>query len=111
MAMTIDLATIDLTQIILAAITLIGAIIARYLIPWIKGKLNDQQSEMLNGMIRVAVFAAEQIFNSSEGKAKKEYVKNLLAENGWNVDLALVDAAIEATVKELRIEMGGTAEK
>ena len=98
--------SIDLTQIILAVITLIGGIIARYLIPWIKGKLNDQQSETLNGMIRVAVFAAEQIFNSTEGKAKKEYVQKLLADNGWDIDSALVDAAIEAMVKELRIEMG-----
>lgn len=101
--------TIDLTQIILAVITLIGGIIARYLIPWIKGKLNDQQSETLNGMIRVAVFAAEQIFNSTEGKAKKEYVQKLLADNGWDIDSALVDAAIEAMVKELRIEMGEKA--
>lgn len=100
---------IDLTQIILAVITLIGGIIARYLIPWIKGKLNDQQSETLNGMIRVAVFAAEQIFNSTEGKAKKEYVQKLLADNGWDIDSALVDAAIEAMVKELRIEMGEKA--
>ena len=109
MAMTIDFSTIDLTQIIMAVISLIGAIIARYLIPLIKGKLNDRQSEKLNGMIRVAVFAAEQIFDSSEGKAKKEYVQKLLAENGWDVDLALVDAAIEATVKELKIEMAGNA--
>lgn len=101
--------SIDLTQIILAVITLIGGIIARYLIPWIKGKLNDQQSETLNGMIRVAVFAAEQIFNSTEGKAKKEYVQKLLADNGWDIDSALVDAAIEAMVKELRIEMGEKA--
>ena len=101
--------SIDLTQIILAVITLIGGIIARYLIPWIKGKLNDQQSETLNGMIRVAVFAAEQIFNSTEGKAKKEYVRKLLADNGWDIDSALVDAAIEAMVKELRIEMGEKA--
>ena len=41
--MTIDLTQIDLTQIILAIITLIGAIITRYVIPWIKNKLTDHQ--------------------------------------------------------------------
>lgn len=98
--------TIDLTQIILAVITLIGGLVARYVIPWIKGKLNDQQSEAMNGIVRVAVFAAEQLFNSTEGKAKKAYVLNLLRDNGYDIDSATVDALIEATVKELRIEMG-----
>lgn len=98
--------TIDLTQIILAVITLIGGLIARYVIPWIKGKLNDQQSEAMNGIVRVAVFAAEQIFESTEGKAKKAYVLNLLRDNGYDVDSATVDALIEATVKELKIELG-----
>lgn len=98
--------TIDLTQIILAVITLIGGLVARYVIPWIKGKLNDQQAETMNGIVRVAVFAAEQLFNSTEGKAKKAYVLNLLRDNGYDIDSATVDALIEATVKELRIEMG-----
>lgn len=98
--------TIDLTQIILAVITLISGLVARYVIPWIKGKLNDQQAEAMNGIVRVAVFAAEQLFNSTEGKAKKAYVLNLLRDNGYDIDSATVDALIEATVKELRIEMG-----
>ena len=60
----------------------------------------------MNGIVRVAVFAAEQLFNSTEGKAKKAYVLNLLRDNGYDIDSATVDALIEATVKELRIEMG-----
>ena len=99
-------AQIDLTQIILAIITLIGALISRYLIPFIKSKLDDRQTEALNAIVRVAVFAAEQLFESTEGKAKKQYVLNLLKDNGYDVDSAVVDALIEATVKELRIEMG-----
>ena len=98
-------AQIDLTQIILAVIMLIGALISRYLIPWLKAKLDDRQTEALNAIVRVAVYAAEQLFESSEGKAKKAYVLNLLKDNGFDVDSATVDALIEATVKELRIEM------
>ena len=101
-----SLQTIDLTQIILAVITLIGAIITRYLIPWLKAKLDDRQTEALNAIVRVAVFAAEQLFESTEGKAKKQYVLNLLKDNGYDVDDKTIDALIEATVKELRIEMG-----
>ena len=101
---------IDLTQIILGIITIIGGIIARYLIPWIQGKLDERQYDVFNGLVRVGVFAAEQIFTSEQWKEKKEYVVNLLKENGYEVETTAVDALIEATVKELRIEMGQTIE-
>lgn len=99
--------TIDLTQIILAIITMIGAVITRYLIPWIKSKLSDNQYETFCTLIRVGVYAAEQLFTSEQWKEKKQYVVDLLKENGYEVDSTAVDAMIEATVRELRIEQGG----
>jgi len=98
---------IDLTQIILAIITLIGAIVTRYVIPWIKNKLDDHQYEVFNGLVRVGVYAAEQLFTTEQWKEKKQYVVDLLKENGYTVDTTSVDALIEATVRELRIEQGG----
>ena len=99
--------TIDLTQIILAIITLIGGIVARYVIPWIKDKLTDHQYDVFNGLVKVGVYAAEQLFTSEQWKEKKQYVVDLLKENGYTVDTTAVDALIEATVRELRIEQGG----
>ena len=98
--------TIDLTQIILAVITLIFALITRYVIPWIKEKLNSKQYDMFCMMVRTGVYAAEQIFTSGQWKEKKQYVVDLLKENGYTVDTTAVDALIEATVRELRIEQG-----
>jgi len=98
--------TIDLTQIILAIITLIVAIITRYLIPWIKGKLDDRKYSVFLGLVRTSVYAAEQLFTSEQWKEKKQYVVNLLKENGYTVDTTAVDAEIEAMVRELRIEQG-----
>ena len=97
--------TIDLTQIILAIITLIGAIISRYLIPMLKDKLDERKYDIFNGLVRVGVFAAEQLFSSEQGKEKKKYVLQLLKQNGYEVETSAVDALIESTVKELRIEM------
>ena len=99
--------TIDLTQIILAIITLIGAIITRYLIPWIKDRLDDRQYDVFATLVRVGVYAAEQLFTSEQWKEKKQYVLDLLVENGYQIDATAVDALIEATVRELRIEQGG----
>lgn len=97
---------INLTQIILAIITLIGGLITRYLIPWLKDKLDDRQYNALATLVRVGVFAAEQIFSTDQWKEKKQYVVDLLKENGYIVDTTAVDALIESTVRELRIEQG-----
>ena len=99
--------TIDLTQIILAIITLIGAVITRYLIPWLKEKTTEKQFEALKVLARVGVYAAEQLFSTEQWKEKKQYVLDLLKQNGYTVDDAAVDALIESLVRELRIEQGG----
>ena len=97
--------TIDLTQIILAIITLIFGLITRYAIPWLKAKLDERQYDVLNGLVRVGVFAAEQIFTSDQWKEKKQYVVDLLKDKGYDVDSVAVDALIESTVKELKSEL------
>lgn len=99
--------TIDLTQIILAVITLIGALITRYLIPWIKEKTNEKQFEALKLLAKVGVYAAEQIFSTEQWKEKKQYVLDFLKKNGYEIDAPAVDALIESLVRELRIEQGG----
>ena len=98
--------TIDLTQIILAVIALIGAVLTGFITPWIKGKLDDRHYDVFANLVRVGVFAAEQLFTSDMWKEKKQYVVDLLEENGYKVDVTAVDAQIEATVRELRIEQG-----
>ena len=98
--------TIDLTQIILAVIALISAVLTGFVIPWLKNKLTDHQYDTLVSLVRVGVFAAEQLFTKEMWKEKKQYVVDLLLENGYKVDVTAVDALIEATVRELRIEQG-----
>lgn len=97
--------TIDLTQIILAVITLIGGLIARYVIPWLKGKLDERQSETLCTLVDIFVYAAEMIYNSEQGQEKKQYVLDMLKLKGYNIDDESINALIEATVKRLKIEM------
>lgn len=100
---------IDLTQIILAIITLIGGLIARYVIPWLRGRLNDRKMELLIELVNIGVYAAEQLFNSEQGKEKKQYVIDLLKEHGYEIDeenIAMsLNALIESAVKELKITM------
>lgn len=103
--------TIDLTQIILAVITLIGGLIARYLIPWIKSKLDADQYNTFISLVRVGVYAAQQLYPKEKGKDKFEYVCEILKLNGYDVDSPTVRATIEAEVKKLKMELETVEEK
>ena len=100
--------TIDLTQIILAVITLIFGILMRYVIPVAKNKLTDNQMELLRIAVKTAVYAAEQLYGSKQGQEKLKYVIDLLHKQGYIVDVDNVEvtmrALIEAFVKELDLE-------
>lgn len=91
---------IDLTPIFQAIISLIAALVAYKLIPWIKQRTTNEQQLALQTATRIAVFAAEQLIGAGKGKEKLDYVKTYLMSKGYRVDLDL----IEATVRELSIE-------
>lgn len=104
--------TIDLTQVILAVIALLGTVLTTFVVPLLKAKLdlersnlNENQANMLRLAITTAVTAAEQLYKSGEGQQKKAYVLNLLRQQGYDVDSAAIDAAIEAVVLELKHEL------
>jgi hypothetical protein len=106
--------TIDLTQIILAIITLIFGVLMRYVIPSAKEHMNKQQLELLQIAVKTGVYAAEQLYNSDQGKEKREYVINFLKDHGYIVDPEKIEdpvrAMIEAAVRELKIEQSAIAE-
>ena len=100
---------IDLTPIILAIIALICALISVFIIPWLKSqislnndKLTENQKILLKLAVTTAVKAAEQLYNSGEGKAKKEYVIKYLESQGYKVNEPAIDAAIEEAVYDLK---------
>lgn len=95
----------DITVVINAVIALIAAVVSTFLIPWIKSKTTIQQREQLVSWAKIAVAAAEQMFKGyGRGDEKKQYVLDFLSQNGFSVNEASVNAAIEAAVKQLNSE-------
>lgn len=92
---------VDLTQIILAVIALLGAVLTTFVIPWLKGKMSAQQLATMNNAIKVAVYAAEQMFTPEKWMEKKAWVVSLLQKQGYDANIAAIDAAIEAEVLAL----------
>ncbi len=100
--------TIDLTQIILAVITLLFGVLMRYVIPNIKAKTNANQMELIRAAVKSAVYAVEQLYKSKPGQEKKQLVIEFLASQGYIVDINNVEDTmnilIESVVKELNLE-------
>ena len=100
--------TIDLTQIILAVITLLFGLVVRYVIPSIKAKTNADQMELIRAAVKSAVYAVEQLYKSKPGQEKKQMVLQYLKDLGYNIDDTSVEKEvsylIEQIVKELNIE-------
>ena len=93
---------IDLTPIANAAVTLATALITAFLIPYIKSKTTTEQQTQIKAWVRIAVSAAEQIYNGpGRGIEKKEYVQDFLQSKGYKVDFDTLDTLIESEVSLL----------
>ena len=93
---------VDVTPIINAVIALIAAIISIFVIPWLKTKTTEEQRKQLIAWIKIAVSAAEQIYNGpGRGEEKKKYVLDFLSDKGIAIDDESVNAAIESAVQQL----------
>ena len=99
---------INLTQIILAVITLLFGLLMRYVIPTIKIKTNVNQMELIRAAVKSAVYAVEQLYKSKPGQEKKQIVLQFLKEQGFILDDKQVEDSIsylvEEAVKQLNIE-------
>ena len=86
---------IDLTPIFKALVLLIAAIITYRVIPWIKAKTTNEQQAGMRALVKTLVFAAEQLYGAGNGPQKLEYVKQKLADAGFNVDVSEIEAAVK----------------
>lgn len=100
---------LDLTQIVVAVIGLLGLIITSVIVPLIKSKLTDAQWQMVKTYAIAGVQAAEIIFNAQgQGEAKlrwvSEYITNQCAAHGIKIDAETVRVAIENAWKALGLD-------
>ena len=95
----------DLTPILNAVIALLAALVTAFVIPWIKRKTNAQDREDLLRWVEIAVAAAEQLWDSTQGEEKKKAVMTFLWEKGFTFSESEIDSAIEAAVLKLHHEL------
>lgn len=98
----------DITQILLGAILVLGGLFVLIAWPYIKAHVSVEQLSMLYGIAKTAVYAAEKIFGAKMGKDKLAYALGLvnkwLETKGLKFEEDVIRAAIEEQVKKLDIE-------
>lgn len=86
--------SIDLTQIAVAIIGLLSALITYRLVPWIKANTTAKQLTIIKAAVQTAVFAAEQLYGAGEGDKKFDYALDWLRKHGYDACKADIEAAV-----------------
>lgn len=96
----------DITQIIAALIGLLATVITGFVIPYIRSKTSEQQQYTIKLLARTAVYAAQQLYVENEDKYAYayQYITDSLKNAGYKFDATAVQAAIEAAVKQAKID-------
>lgn len=100
---------INMTEIIKAVLALVSVLITGLLIPYVRTKVDAERFARLSELVDIFVGAAEQLFASDQGQAKKQYVLGKLTEAGYRVEEAEIDAMIESAVLALHSALKGGA--
>ena len=96
---------VDLTQIIVAVLTLVISLITAFLIPYLKTKVSAEKLDTIKFWINIAVEAAEMIYvGTGRGQEKKDYVVQFLNSKGFTLNVTEIENLIEAAVMELKLE-------
>lgn len=98
----------NITPIVEAIIALATAIISIFVVPFVKNKVSQQDMQSLLSWVEIAVKAAEQLYTSTDGEKKKQYVLTFLANKGYRIDDDEIDKAIEAAVLDVHNKLYGT---
>lgn len=91
-------------QIATLLISLLGVLLARLVVPWLKAKTNAQQLDMVKLWTNIAVTAAEQMKVAGllpDGQKKKEFVLQFIRDKGVTITDKELDALVEAAVYEI----------
>lgn len=99
--------SLDMTQIIVAVIGLLTAILTTIVVPYIRQKTTQAKWDNAMYWVKLAVEGAEKIYKDQGlGQIKKEYVEKFLKDHNIKLDEEQLDIAIEAAVLQMQAAIG-----
>ena len=94
---------IDLTGIVNAVLAVLGALLTKRLLPWLKANTSARQQELTQAAVSTAVYAAEQLYNTNVIKDRMKYAGKWLEQQGYSVDRAQIEAEVKRQKDATRI--------
>ena len=94
---------LDYTAILLAVISLIGAILTKVLVPYLKTKIDEQKLSEIKFWVDIAVIAVEKAFETEPGmgEAKKYQVMEFIKKLNLPITEEQLEFLIDAVVEEI----------
>jgi hypothetical protein len=101
----------DITQIVSLVIAVLGLVLTGIFMPYVKSKASTEQLELIYKAVKIAVYAAEQLFGSGMGVKKKQYVIEYLASKGLYVNEEIISSDLNAMIESAVYELTKEQEK
>ena len=95
---------VDLTPVFQAVITVVFAVVLRYLIPVLRERISSDKQAEVYKWVQIAVYAAEKLYGAGTGATKYQYAKDLLESRGFTFDEETLKALINAEIKRMENE-------
>ena len=106
---------IDITQIMVALIGLLGIIVTSVVVPLIKSKMTNEQWNAIKNYALAGVQAAEILIGAGNGIKKfekaKQYIEKQCAAHGIKIDTDTIQISIENAWKDLGLDQKQLPEK
>lgn len=96
--------------IAMAIISIAGALVSAYVIPWIKSNVSAKDLETITFWVRFAVRCADQLFTPEDWEQKKQYVLAYVIDKAASLGLKLTEEDINVLIESAvnQIHHGGT---
>lgn len=94
---------LDYTAILLAVVSLIGAILTKVLVPYLQARLTEQKLSEIKFWVDIAVIAVEKAFEGEpdKGEIKKYQVMEFIQKLNLPITEEQLELLIDAVVEEL----------
>ena len=94
---------IDYTAVILAIISVLGAILTKVLVPYLKTKIDEQKLSEIKFWVDIAVIAVEKAFETEPGmgEVKKYQVMEFIQKLNLPITEEQLELLIDAVVEEI----------
>ncbi len=87
-------ASVDLTPLLQAVMSLAVSLITAFLIPWLRTRYASEQLRRIQAVYETCVYAAEQMFGAGAGERKLQWVQDHLSAKGFSFDRAAIEAEV-----------------